>query len=120
MDRKSAFLAVALLASGRFIASGQAPVTPTIFTSAQAEAGRTAFENSCAKCHTYSLLGRKGEEGELTPLSSLTEPYLAFPASRVPALMGRAFVKKYGPWKVSAMFTLFRGAADTTRFRNCT
>ena len=117
MPRTVVFLVIALLGSGRFVARGQQPATPAVFTSAQAEAGRMAFENSCAKCHTYSLLGRKGDEGEAPPLSSLTAPYLAFPGvsvPRVPALMGTAFVKKYGHWKVSAMYTLFRGAADTT------
>ena len=93
MDRKVAFLAIALLGSGQFILTGQQPARLTVFTTAQAEAGRTAFENSCAKCHTYSLLGRKGSEGELPPLSSLTAPYLAFPGvsiPRVPALMGKS------------------------------
>jgi hypothetical protein len=117
MDRKVAFLAIALLGSGRFILTGQQAARLTVFTTAQAEAGRTAFENSCAKCHTYSLLGRKGSEGELPPLSSLTAPYLAFPGvsiPRVPALMGKDFVERYGKWTAARMFTLFRGAADTT------
>ena len=43
-------------------------------------------------------MGRKGEEGELTPLSSLPEPFLKFigPRKRVPALIGKGFVMKYG------------------------
>jgi hypothetical protein len=95
MDRKVAFLAIALLGFGRFILTGQQPATPTVFTTAQAEAGRPAFENSCAKCHTY----------------------LAFPGVSIPrvsALTGKNFVKKYGQWTAAKMFTLFRGAADTT------
>ncbi len=55
MGSKVTFLGVALLVLGCFIVTGQQPATLTVFTSAQAEAGRTAYENSCAKCHTYTL-----------------------------------------------------------------
>ncbi|HEX4135228.1 MAG TPA: c-type cytochrome [Bryobacteraceae bacterium] len=116
MNRKAVVLAIALLGLGSFVLTGQQPATSTVFTAAQADAGRTAFENSCGQCHTYSVRGRKGEEGELPPLASLPAPYQKFigPRGRVPALMGAAFVQKYGQKKVTEMFTLFRGAADTT------
>jgi mono/diheme cytochrome c family protein len=117
MDRKVVVLAIAVLGSGHFIATGQqAAATPAVFTEAQAEAGRTAYENSCARCHTLSLLGRKGQEGELPPLTSLKSPYLDFigKTGRVPPLMGKDFVEKYGQKTAAEMFTLFRGAADTT------
>jgi mono/diheme cytochrome c family protein len=115
MNRKAVVLAIAWLGLGSFVLTGQQP-TVTVFTEAQADAGRTAFENSCGQCHTYSVRGRKGEEGELPPLASLPAPYQKFigPRGRVPALMGKAFVQKYGQKKVTEMFTLFRGAADTT------
>jgi hypothetical protein len=116
MYNKTAFPAVCFLASGCFILTGQQPATPAVFTTAQAGAGRTAYENSCGKCHTFSLLGRKGEEGELPPYTSLAAPYLKFIGTpvHVPALMGKDFVRKYSQKTISEMFTLFRGAADTT------
>ena len=116
MDLKVVFPVIALLLSGRFILTGQQTAAPTVLTTAQAEAGRAAYENSCGKCHTYSLLGRKGEEGELPPFTSLPAPYLKFIGTpvHVPALMGKSFVGKYGQKTVTEMFSLFRGAADTT------
>ena len=107
---------LALLAFGCLSAIGQQPATRGVFTPAQAAAGRVAYEQSCGRCHTYSLRGRKGEEGELPPASSLPAPYLKFigPAMRVPPLMGKAFVGKYGEKTTAELFTLFRGAADTT------
>ena len=66
MKHKAALLAIALLGSGLLSVTGQQSVTPAVFTGAQAQAGRTAYENSCGKCHTYTLLGRKGEDGEPT------------------------------------------------------
>ena len=66
MNRKAILLAIAILASGRFIATAQEKTAPSAFTAAQAEAGRKAYENSCGKCHAYNLLGRKRDEGEAT------------------------------------------------------
>ena len=61
-------------------------------------------------------MGRKGEEGELPPLTSLPVPFLKFigPRKRVPALIAKDFVMKYGQKTLAEMFTLFGGAADTT------
>jgi hypothetical protein len=109
-------LCLVLLASALFLLTAQTPAKPSVFTATQALAGRSAYENSCARCHTYSMLGRKGEEGELPLLASLAPPYLQFigPRQRVPALMGQGFLKGYGQKTVAELFTLFRGAADTT------
>src|SRR5450631_1378248 len=73
VNRKAMLLAVAMLGSGHLVVTGQ--TAPGVFTSAQAEAGRTAYENTCGKCHTSTLLGRKGEKGELPPVSSLSAAY---------------------------------------------
>jgi hypothetical protein len=110
------YIAIALACAGFITASGEPTARPVVFTLAQAEAGRTAYENSCGKCHTVSLLGRKGEDGEIPPLESLPDPFLKFigPAKRVPPLIGSGFAIKYGQKTVADMFTLFRGAADTT------
>lgn len=96
--------------------TAQEPTKPAAFTSAQAEVGRAAYEKSCGQCHTPSLRGRKGEAGEVPPLASLPEPYQKFigPRMRVPALVGKEFVGKYGSQKVSDLYSLFRGAADST------
>jgi hypothetical protein len=116
MNRKAIILAITLVGPVLFPVTGQQTPVPTVFTGAQAEAGRTAYENSCGRCHTYSLLGRNGAEGELPSLTSLPEPFLKFigPRKRVPALIGKGFVTKYGQKTLEEMFTLFRGAADTT------
>ena len=99
-----------------FPLAGQETPRPAVFTSDQAAAGRAAFDKSCGQCHTYTLRGRKGETGELPPLESLPVPYLKFigPAKRVPPLMGNDFARKYSPKTMAQMFSLFRGAADTT------
>jgi mono/diheme cytochrome c family protein len=109
------FISTLLSAIGSQLA-GQEPPRPAVFTQDQAEAGRTAYEKSCGQCHTYTLLGRKGEAGELPALDSLPAAYLKFigPAKRVPPLVGNDFVRKYSPKTVAEMFSLFRGAADTT------
>ena len=122
MNRKAVIVALALMGPGLFRVTGQQTSAPGRFTSAQADPGRAAYENSCGRCHTYTLMGRKGEEGELPPLTSLPEPFLKFigPPKRVPALIGKDFVMKYGQKTLAEMFTLFRGAADTTPFPNCT
>lgn len=116
MSCKTTVVAIAFLGAGTLVVTGQEPARLAAFTPAQAEAGRTAYENSCGQCHTLSLLGRKGEEGEIPPISSLPEPYLKFigPKMRVPPLVGKNFVGKYGQKTVAELFTFFRGAADTT------
>src|SRR5204862_527523 len=88
---------VVLCGAGLFLVSGQtAPAG--VFTTAQAKAGRTAYDNACGKCHTSTLLGRKGDKGELPPLASLSAPYQKFIGARgfVPPLAGEAFLKKWG------------------------
>ena len=116
MNRNAVIAAIALMGAGIFSITGQQTPPAAVFTAAQAEAGRAAYENSCGRCHTYTLLGRNGAEGELPPLESLPEPYLKFigPRKHVPALIGKDFVGKYGQKTLTEMFTLFRGAADTT------
>lgn len=116
MNRRSiVFAGVMVIAVGGHLPGEENP-QPGVFTSDQAEAGRTAYEVSCGQCHTYTLRGRKGEVGELPALESLPDPYLKFigPAKRVPPLVGTDFARKYSQKKVAEMFSLFRGAADTT------
>jgi len=72
--------------------------TPRVFTAAQAEAGRKAYENSCGKCHTYNLLGRTSKEDGIPPVSSLPASYQQFigTPNRVPPLAGKAFLSRWG------------------------
>ena len=116
MNRTSVVLVGAMLSAVGSHLAGQETPRPAVFTPGQAEAGRTAYERSCGQCHTYRLRGRKGEGGALPPLESLPAPYLKFigPAKRVPPLVGNDFARKYSQKTVAEMFSLFRGAADTT------
>ena len=52
----SAFSACSALILGAVLA-GQQPPTP-VFTAAQADAGRAAYQASCAACHLPDLTGR--------------------------------------------------------------
>ena len=78
---------------------GQQDPLSSVFTAAQAEAGRVAYEKTCGKCHTQTLMGRKGDAGELPPLDSLSASYQGFirKYGPVPALAGKDFVAR---WKV--------------------
>lgn len=70
-----------------------------VFTAQQAEAGKTAYQSTCVKCHTDSLRGRKGAPGELPPLSSLPADMLKTVRmynGKVPPLAGPVFVAKWG------------------------
>jgi hypothetical protein len=57
MEPKAALLAIALLGFGSLTLTGQQAAAPGVFTAAQAQAGRTAYENSCGKCD--SRFGQK-------------------------------------------------------------
>ncbi len=113
MNRKAVVLAIALLGSGRVTLTGQQPATPTVFTAAQAEAGRTIYENSCGKCHTYTLLGRKGEDGEHPPVASLSAPYQKFIGNpnHVPPLAGKVFLSRWGQKTAGELIDRFRVTA---------
>ena len=104
MNFKVMLLAVAILGSGRLVLTGQPQTTP-VFTSAQAEAGRTAYENTCGKCHTYTLLGRKGEDGEFPPVNSLSAAYQKFIGNpnHVPPLAGKVFLNRWGEKTVAEL-----------------
>lgn len=119
MNRKAILIALALLGSGRLILTGQQQTAPGIFTSAQAEAGRTAYENTCGKCHTYTLLGRKGEEGEFPPASSLPAPYQKFIGNpnHVPPLAGKTFLSRYGEKTAAQLIARFQVTVDDPFFQ---
>lgn len=109
VHRKIILLAAGLLGLGRVILTAQPQRAPGVFTSAQAEAGRISYENACGKCHTYSLLGRKGDEGELPPVSSLSADYQKFIANsnHVPPLAGKVFLSRWGDKTAAQLIARF-------------
>ena len=93
-------LLMGILSSGLFVLAWQKVSPPEVFTASQAEAGRAAYERTCAKCHVSDLRGRPGrgrdgrgplgEQSELPPISSLSPGYQQFIGKRgfVPPLAG--------------------------------
>lgn len=119
MKRKAATLAIASLCLGLLSLFGQQRTTPTIFTSAQADAGKAAYENSCGKCHTHTLLGRKGEAGELPPVKSLSTPYqkVVGNPNRVPPLAGQVFLSRWGQKTAAELIARFQVTASDPFFQ---
>src|SRR5579862_457336 len=95
-------LLVPILCAGIFSLIAQQPASSGVFTSAQAAAGRVAYERTCGRCHTNTLTGRKGDPDELPPLSSLPDSYQKFIGTRgfVPPLTGKIFIERWG-WKTA-------------------
>jgi len=115
---QKALLIAGILGSGLFVLGGQEPVQTGVFTSAQAEAGRKSYENTCGRCHTYSLHGRKGEAGELPPVSSLSEADQKFIGNpnHVPPLAGEAFLKRWGDKTVAQLIDRFQVTVGDSSF----
>jgi S-disulfanyl-L-cysteine oxidoreductase SoxD len=87
---------------GFFVLIAQQTDPPPVYTTAQASAGKAAYESYCVNCHTKALTGRKGDPNELPPLNSLpAETQTAIKASngRVPTLIGAAFLNKWATTK---------------------
>jgi hypothetical protein len=117
--RQKAALFGAILGSGLFVLGGQEPVPTSVFTSAQAEAGRVSYENTCGRCHTYSLMGRKGAAGELPPVSSLSEADQKFIGNpnHVPPLAGEDFLKRWGEKTVAQLIDRFQITVSDPSFK---
>jgi cytochrome c len=106
VNHKSLLLATAVLASGLFVVTGQQPAPSAVFTTAQAEAGRKAYESTCGKCHTPTLLGRKGDPGELPPVDSLPgymQVTVKAAGGVVPPLAGADFMNRWGSRTTAAL-----------------
>ena len=104
----------AILGAGLFVLTGQQPAASGIFTSAQAEAGRTAYERTCGQCHTSTLLGRKGDPGELPPISSLPAHWQKFigPRGFVAPLAGKVFIDRWGAKTAGELIARFQETVD--------
>lgn len=96
MKHKVLPLATIVLGAGVFALPGQQRAPTGIFTAAQAEAGRKAYEDTCGKCHTPTLLGRRGAPGELPPVSSLPAYMQDMASGLVPPLAGPDFMQRWG------------------------
>ena len=118
MDRKT-FLSVAVACSAVMtVVSGQESDSGRIFTSAQAVAGRTAYEKSCGRCHTVSLMGRQGNPDERPTVSSLSEADRKFIAAfngHVPPLAGKAFLQRWGDKTAAQLVARFQEAKFSFR-----
>src|SRR5436190_3638358 len=112
-------LLIGILGSGLLVLTAQQPTTFGVFTSAQAEAGRLAFERTCGKCHTNTLMGRKGDPGELPPLSSLSASYQKFigPRGFVAPLAGKVFLDRWGGKTAAQLIARFQETVDDPYFQ---
>ena len=101
---------VGVLCSALVVLMGQQATPSGIFTSAQADAGRTAYERTCGKCHTNTLLGRNGDIAELPPISSLSASYQKFIGARgfVPPLAGKVFIDRWGGKTAAELIARFQ------------
>jgi hypothetical protein len=108
--KPTATLLAAVLGSGVLALTGQQPNPPRVFTLAQADAGRAAYENTCGKCHTSTLLGRKGDQGEVPPVSSLSASYQEFigPRGFVAPLTGKSFIDRWGAKTAAQLIARFQ------------
>ena len=112
---------VGILGAGLIILNlnAQQPASNGIFTSAQAEAGRATYERTCGKCHTPTLMGRKGDPGELPPLSSLSASYQKFigPRGFVAPLAGKVFLDRWGGKTAGQLIARFQETVDDPYFK---
>jgi len=110
---------VSFLGSACLVLTAQQPTSSGIFTSSQAEAGRLAYERTCGKCHTNTLMGRKGEPGELPPVSSLSASYQKFigPRGFVAPLAGKVFINRWGAKTAAQLIARFQETVDDPYFQ---
>ncbi len=117
MANRSLLLTLAALGLTGITLTGQQS-TDGIFTAAQAEAGRASYIETCARCHTYSLRGRKGNEGELPPVSTLSEADQKFIGNpnHVPAFVGDVFLSRWGNKTAAQLIARFDVTARDSSF----
>ncbi len=116
---KKLVAASAIAACGLMVRAGQEAVPAGVYTEAQAAKGKLTYENTCGKCHTYNLLGRRGEDGELPPVSSLSTAYQGFIGNptHVPAFAGKVFLSRWGQKTVAELIARFQVTASDPFFQ---
>jgi hypothetical protein len=112
-------LLAGVVGTGLSVLTAQQPAASGIFTSAQADAGRLAYERTCGKCHTYTLTGRKGDADELPPLDSLSASYQKFigPRGVVAPLAGKVFLDRWGGKTAAQLIARFQETVDDPYFQ---
>jgi hypothetical protein len=112
-------LLVGILGSRLLVLTAQQPASSGVFTFAQAEAGRVAYERTCGKCHTTTLTGRNGDPGELPPLSFLSASYQKFigPRGFVSPLAGKVFLDRWGGKTAAQLIARFQETVDDPYFK---
>jgi hypothetical protein len=93
--------------------SGQQAGGGRIFTSAQAVDGRVAYEKTCGRCHTFTLMGRQGNPDENPPVNSLSSAdrkFLADFDNLVPPLAGKTFLQRWGSKTAAELVARFQEA----------
>ena len=86
---------------------------PAVYTAVQAAAWRTAYESTCLKCHTPTLLGRNGDPGELPPLSSIPavmQKVVRDSGGKVPPLADASFMARWSQRTTKALSTRIQTA----------
>ncbi len=119
MKSRAILLAIGILCAGGLVLIGQQPTPPAVFTSAQAEAGRVAYENACGKCHAYNVLGRASAEEGLPPVDSLPAFYQEFirNTGHVPPLAGKVFLSRWGEKTAAELIARFQVTAGDKFFQ---
>jgi mono/diheme cytochrome c family protein len=113
LNRKAVIAAIALMSPALFPVIGQQTSAFTVFTAAQAEAGRVAYEKTCGRCHTLTLMGRQGNPDERPAVSSLSEAdqkFIANSGGRVPPLAGKIFLQRWGSKTAAHLIARFQEA----------
>ena len=116
MKVRQTLFSFAIFGSGVFVfLHAEQPAASAIFTAAQAEAGHIAYDNTCGKCHTSTLLGRTGAPGEMPPLNSISQAYQKFigPCGYVPSLAGPLFIDRWGGKTAAQLISRFQETVDS-------
>ena len=107
--------ATAIASCGFFALTGQPAAPPAVYTEAQAAAGRTAYQGSCAKCHTDTLIGRDGP-GEVPE-------FLRVYGGKIPPLAGAnsafpPFLKKWSARTTRALYSHIQEAVGADLYQD--
>lgn len=104
-------LSVAGVCLAATVAPGQQSAGIRVFTSAQAVAGRVAYEKSCGRRHTLTLTGRRGNPDERPAVNSDADrKFIADFDNRVPLLAGKDFLQRWGSKIAAQPVARFRQA----------
>jgi hypothetical protein len=116
---KTTTIPLAILCSGFVVLTAQESTPPRVFTSAQAEAGRVAYENACGKCHAYNVMGRASAVDGLPPVDSLPAFYQEFirETGHVPPLAGKVFLGRWGQKTAAELIARFQVTAGDKFFQ---